>query len=97
MLLLLATDGYKMVAHMVTSDHSAIRVVISLQEAQITSKLLLIWEAGQEQMLRVSLGRLCIDCRRTVAPGSLLLQLHAQLPVDPRPDFQCASGPWRMP
>ena len=84
MLLLLATDGYTMVAHMVTSDHSAIRVV-------------LIWEAGQEQMLRVSLGRLCIDCRRTVAPGSLLLQLHAQLPVDPRPDFQCASGPWRMP
>lgn len=40
------------------------RSVISRQEARITSKLLLAWEAGHEQMLRVSLGRFCIHDRR---------------------------------
>lgn len=44
-------------------------------------------------MLRVSLGRPWIDCGRTVAPGSLLLQLHAQLLVDPMPNFQCVWVP----
>lgn len=60
----LATDGFKKGHIWLLPFPELSGQIISRQGARITSKLLLAWEAGHEQMLRVSLGKLCIDYRR---------------------------------